>query len=94
MEDDVFRMRMMMIRWTLPRLEDFINLINVRRAFLNFFSPRLPRGPRIRREIRKPDDCNTHNLRYWDQIQQLRVFNTAQAAARHSGQYEMPYERN
>jgi hypothetical protein len=80
-----------MIRWTLPRLEDFIGLIDFRRAFLNFLLP----APTLRAgEIRKPDAFNTHNLRYWDQIQELRVFNTAQAAARHSGQYEMPYERN
>jgi hypothetical protein len=37
MEDDVFRTRMMMIRWTLPRVEDFIRHIDFRRAFLNFF---------------------------------------------------------
>jgi len=83
-----------MIRWTLPKLEDFIRGIDFRRAFLIFFlsAPTVRAGIRV--EVRKSDDCNTHNLRYWDQIQQLRVFKTAQAAARHSRQYESPYERN
>jgi hypothetical protein len=84
-------MRMMMIRWTLPRLEDFIRLIDFRRAFLNFFLP----APTVRaKDPGRNKEANTHNLRYWDQIQQLTVFNTAQAAARHSDQYEMPYDRN
>jgi hypothetical protein len=77
---------MMKIRWTLPRLEDFIRFIDFRREFLNFFLP----APTVRAK----DPGRNKDLRYWDQIQQLTVFNTAQAAARHSGQYEMPYERN
>ena len=125
-----------MIRWTPPRLEDFIRLIDFRRAFSELLSrdhngravhscPRAPRcdkawrilsfgskmaemsflthtrwpsqaptsrtasfggtpsGSPAAADLKKPDDCNTHDLRYWDQIQQLTVFNTAQAAVRH-----------
>jgi hypothetical protein len=89
-KDDVFRMRMMMIRWMLPRVGDFIRLIDFRRAFLNFFLPASTaraKDPGRNKESRR---LYTHNLRYWDQT----VFNTAPAAARHSGLYEMPYERN
>jgi hypothetical protein len=65
--------------------------IDFRRAFLNFLLP----APTLRAgEIRKPDAFNTHNLRYWDQTQQLTVSNTAQAATRHSDQDEIAYERN